>query len=74
MADDALLELIKQHVEDDRRALDSVTAKLDKIDTNVTSLLMSREQTRGIGKVIAAAAGSGGLISLIFEMVKRYTH
>lgn len=72
--DDALLALIQQHVENDTRQFEALNEKLDKIDTNTTSLLLSRAKTQGMGKILAAAAGSGGIISLLFEAYKRFTH
>lgn len=73
-ADETLLELIKQHVESDQQQFESQAKTLDEIRTDVKSLLLSRAKTQGMGKILAAAAGSGGLISIVFELYKRFTH
>jgi tetrahydromethanopterin S-methyltransferase subunit G len=54
---DPLLELVRQHVENDTRQFEAVQAKLDKIDTNVESLLITRAHERGARRAVATLAG-----------------
>jgi hypothetical protein len=73
--DDRVIELLvarlEDHADEDKRRFDAQDAVLTKIDKNVASLLESRAFTRGVGKTVAAAAGSGGLVSLVFELWRR---
>jgi hypothetical protein len=66
-----LVARLEDHAAEDRRRFDSQDTVLAKIDKNVASLMESRAFTRGVGKTVAAAAGSGGLVSLIFEIWRR---
>jgi hypothetical protein len=64
---DLLVKMVEQHIEEDRLKFDGLNGKLDKIDTNVTSLLDTRAFVRGVSKMGVAVASliSGGVGSII---------
>jgi hypothetical protein len=65
-----LLELIRQHAEDDTRRFAAVERKLDAIATDVRSLVESRTLARGAWKATAlVASGVAGMVSVLGSVV-----
>ncbi len=61
-----LLELIRQHTEDDTRRFASVDRKLDEIAADVRSLVESRDLARGARRTVATvSAGVAASVSAI---------
>jgi predicted component of type VI protein secretion system len=70
---DALLELIRQHVEDDRAQFSRQNDVLDEIRTDVKSLLESRAHQRGAkGAILAIASGASVIVSGVFALIAWY--
>lgn len=62
----ALIEMVRQHTEDDRANFTVIREQLSKIEMNTSSLLQTRSFGRGVSKValwvvgaLAALAGTG---------------
>jgi hypothetical protein len=55
----ALLELIRTHIEDDRRAQDALSDRLASLDTKMDSLLETHAYARGIWATIYGAIACG---------------
>lgn len=67
----ALIEMIRQHTEDDRQNFAVIRGQLEKIEANTSSLLQTRSFGRGVSKIalwvvgIAATAAGTVLSTLI---------
>ena len=73
MNDDALLELIRTHIEDDRAQFRQQHDVLTEIRTDVKSLLESRARSKGArGAVIAIASIASTLVSAGFALIAWY--
>jgi hypothetical protein len=75
----ALIEMIRQHTEDDRANFTVIREQLSKIETNTSSLLQTRSFGRGVSKVglwavgaLATLAGTG--LSTFVAWVFRASH
>jgi hypothetical protein len=75
----ALIEMIRQHTEDDRANFAVIREQLGKIEVNTTSLLETRSFGRGVSKMamwlvgaLSALAGTG--LSSLIAWVFRASH
>jgi hypothetical protein len=70
-----LLELVRQHTDDDTRRFESVDKKLDAIAADLKSLIEARVEARGAwratvtiaGLVSGAVSGAAGFIAWILR-------
>jgi len=63
---DLIIEMFRQHTEDDRENFKVIRTQLDKIDANVSSLMQSRSFGRGMVRPILWLVGSaigGGFVA-----------